>query len=124
MKQKARRLWGHTENKIHRKCTDAEAGETYPGGGATTLEIVDDLFNDYAIPWASAVRALAGSYGERCTQYAFIHAGYAARDFIRDGADNWARYQTLVERVCPPGLFEEVKDATSRYLFTDLGELR
>jgi hypothetical protein len=121
---KARRLWSHTEDKIHRKCTDAEAGHTYPGDGATTAGVVDDLFNDYAIPWASAVRSLTGPYGERCTQYAFIQAGYAARDYIRDGADEWARYQKLVDRVCPPGLFEEVKDVTSIYLFQDLGELR
>ena len=124
MGDKARRLWVHTEDKIHRKCTDPEAADVFPGDGATTVEVVDDLFNAYAIPWASAVRALTAPYGERCTQYAFIQAGYAARDYIDGSADRWDRYRRLVDRFCPPGLFDEVKDVTATYLFRDLGELQ
>src|SRR5262245_36972507 len=45
MGQKARRLWVHTEDKIHRKCTAAEAADVFPGEGATTSGVVDDLFN-------------------------------------------------------------------------------
>jgi hypothetical protein len=119
-----RRLWKHTENKIHRKCSNAEAAAVYPGTGTTTALVTDDLFNLYGIPWVSALRSLSAPYGKECTQVAILQAGYAARDQIRRGNDYWDRYKRLVDRVCPNGLFDEIEEATWIYLFDDLDGLR
>jgi hypothetical protein len=124
VRDKAVRLWGHTDSKIHRKCTDAQAAVIYPGGGPTVNSTTDDLFNMYGLPWVAALRDLTAPSGRRCAQVAIVQAGYAARDQLRDGIDSWKKYGLLVDHFCPPGVFDTVKQTTADYLFPDLDRLR
>lgn len=118
------RLWIHTENKIHRKCSDAEAAARWPGDGQTTAAVTDDLFNQFGLPWVSALRNLTAPHGAACAQVAIVQAGYAARDRIRFGAYNWERYATLVDRVCPAYVFVDIEEASELHLLGALDVLR
>lgn len=124
VRAKAMRLWGHTHSKIHRKCTDSQATAIYPGSAATVNIATDDLFNMYGLPWVAALRDLTAPSGKRCAQVAIVQAGYAARDQLRDGIDNWKKYGELVAHFCPPTLFDSVRETTAEYLFQDLDSLR
>lgn len=124
VQDKAIRLWKHTENKIHRKCTDAEAAAAYPGTGNTTAEVTDDLFNRYGLPWVGVLRDMAGPYGARCAQLALVQAGYAGRDRVRRGLHVWGRYAPLVAHACPAGLFDDIAEISDEYLLNELDALR
>lgn len=119
-----RRLWWHTENKIHRKCSDTQAAALWPGNGATTGAVTDDLFNLFGLPWVHTVRSIVAPYGAECAQRALVQAGYAARDQIRRGKNTWPRYGRRVAAVCPPQVFAEVEAATRSILFAELDGLR
>ena len=124
VRDKAVRLWGHTHSKIHRKCSDAQAAVIFPGDAPTVNKTTDDLFNMYGLPWVEALRDLTAPSGKRCAQVAIVQAGYAARDMLRDGIDNWKKYSELVDHFCPPHLFDDVKETTADILFHDLNSLR
>jgi hypothetical protein len=116
LEDKARRLWAHTENKIRRKCSDVEAAATYPGEGRNTFEVTDDLFNLYGLPWVAALRVLAAPYGSDCVRVTLVQSGYAARDQLRKGQDNWPQYSHLAERYCPGGMVGALPDIAAAYL--------
>lgn len=118
---KARRLWIHTENKIHRKCSDTEAASVYPGPGRTTAEVTDDLFNAYGLPWVAALRDLAAPFGADCVRTALVQSGYAARDQLRSGRYNWAQYEGRAARYCPPAVVAQLDDTAAAHLLPDLG---
>jgi hypothetical protein len=114
--EKAVRLWRHTERKIHLRCLDADAADTYPGAGGTIGEVTDDLFNLYGLPWVSSLRSILRPFGKQCARVAILRAGYAARDQIRKGRDHWAYYWQAVDQVCPQPLLDDVRQASVPYL--------
>lgn len=116
VKKKVKRLWGHTQNKIQRKCTDEQAARMYPTAGFDTRSVTDELFNRFGLPWIARMRDAARPYGEACVRYGIVQSGYAARDHIRWGVDRWERYRKLVNAHCPSGVFDELKAISLREL--------
>lgn len=109
---KLRRIWGHTESKIQRKCRDADAAAIFPGDGATVPDVVDDLFTRYGLPWVINLRAVVAPYGAECAQRVLIQAGRAVRDQIKRGRDRWAFYLRDTPEICAPGVDAAVRAVT------------
>jgi hypothetical protein len=116
---KAIRLWGHTDSKIRRKCSDAEAASVYNAAGVTTAD--DALFNRDGLPWVAAMQEVVRPLGAKCAQVALVQAGYAARDEIRSGLDRWVLYGRLVSSRCGTGVFEQLHSLSEEILMPDLG---
>lgn len=110
-----------TESKIHRKCSDAEAAAVYPGAGRTAAEVTDDLFNLYGLPWVAALRDMSAPHGPGCARATLTQSGYAARDELRTGRDNWPLYGRLAARYCPTAIVDELDDMSAAFLLPDLG---
>jgi len=50
--RKAARIWWHTQSKVTRKCTDAQAAATFATSGKTSETVTDRFFTEYGFPWA------------------------------------------------------------------------
>lgn len=117
--RKVARLWHHTENKLGRKCTDADAATLFPGDGADVPAVTDDLFNHFGLPWIRALRELVAPHGAPCARRAIVQAGRQARDWLRWGIAPWD-YLRNVDAACAPG----VAGAILELIEAHLGALR
>ena len=114
--RKAARIWWHTQSKIIRKCSDAQAAATFATRGQTSEAVTDSLFTEYGFPWARDMMAVLADQTPACASLAFHQAGRAARDWIKEGADKWKFYLREVDAACAPGIAEQVMSTYEEFL--------
>jgi hypothetical protein len=98
------RVWRHTtDTKFGRQCRGVEhvfaAYCSEPPDDPA--QITDCVFNEYILPWLSALDELTVDLAGDCRHEFIYQASRAARDYIRWERDTWERLSRRVRRKCP-----------------------
>ncbi len=130
MRQVAR-VWRHTcHSKIEVKCAGVEwmFGAICPTEPSNGAEATDCLFNQYIIPWMTALNDLTGELDASCRRGIFRQAAFAARDYLRHGRDTWERHGRRAAKYCRDvdpdrfvlqdgSLWSAIRDSTDDLIF-------